>query len=99
MGYPFFYTINIRMKEEREYESTSGQKCSRSIVGVVLLRTKKSGFAILTMEHYIDDLNMLKDVRTVAVELEKQQAFSLLAPMKWFDMRAADRIEELLKGH
>jgi hypothetical protein len=75
----------------------------KSAVGVLLelfySERKNQELAILTMEHYIDDLHMLKDVRTVAAELEEQQAFSLLAPMKWFDMRAAERIEELLKGH
>lgn len=73
-----------------------------SAIGVLLelfySDRKNQELAILTMEHYIDDLKMLKDVRTVAREIENQQAFSLIAPMNWFDMKAAEQIEYLLKG-
>ena len=78
------------------------QQQVRSAIGVLLelfySDRKNQELAILTMEHYIDDLKMLKDIRTVAKEIENEQAFSLLAPMKWFDMKAADEIEQLLKG-
>ncbi|AYA76000.1 hypothetical protein DOE78_11435 [Bacillus sp. Y1] len=78
------------------------QQQAKSAIGVLLelfySDRKNQELAILTMEHYIDDLKMLKDVRTVAREIENQQGFSLLAPMKWFDMKAAEQIEDLLKG-
>lgn len=78
------------------------QQQVKSAVGVLLelfySDRKNQELAILTMEHYIDELKMLRDVRTVASELERQQGFSLLAPMRWFDMKAADQIENLLKG-
>lgn len=78
------------------------QQQIRSAIGVLLelfySDRKNQELAILTMEHYIDDLKMLKDVRTVAREIENQQAFSLIALMNWFDMKAAEQIEHLLKG-
>lgn len=78
------------------------QQQVRSAIGVLLelfySDRKNQELAILTMEHYIDDLKMLKDIRTVAKEIENEEAFSLLSPMKWFDMKAADEIEQLLKG-
>lgn len=78
------------------------QQQVKSAIGVLLelfySDRKNQELAILTMEHYIDDLKMLRDVRTVAREIENQQGFSLLAPMKWFDMKAAKEIERLLKG-
>jgi hypothetical protein len=78
------------------------EKQVKSAIGVLVKLfysdLKNGELAFLTMEQYIDDLNMLKDVRTVATELEKQRAFSLLAPMKYFDLKSAEKIEDLLKG-
>lgn len=78
------------------------EKQVESAIGVLMKlfysELKNDELAFLTMEHYIDDLNMLKDVDTVAKELEKQRAFSLLQSMKLFDMKSVAKIEELLKG-
>jgi hypothetical protein len=78
------------------------EKQVKSAIGVLVKLfysdLKNGELAFLTMEQYIDDLNILKDVRTVATELEKQRAFSLLAPMKYFDLKSAEKIEDLLKG-
>lgn len=60
---------------------------------------KNKELALLTMEHYIDDLKMMKGADIVAREVEKQNAFSLLEPMKLFDMKSVEKIEEILKGN
>jgi len=99
MDHLFSYTSTIGMKKGREHMNRQQIRSAIGVLADLFYSEKKNQeLAILTMEHYIDDLKMLKDVRTVARELENQQAFSLLAPMKWFDMKAAEEIEEVLKG-
>ncbi|MDG4850713.1 hypothetical protein [Peribacillus frigoritolerans] len=51
-----------------------------------------------TLEHYINDLDLLSDVSAVAVEIERQGAWALVPKFKLFNMRAADKIEVALCG-
>ncbi|MGG0287189.1 hypothetical protein ABEY41_19120 [Peribacillus butanolivorans] len=51
-----------------------------------------------TLEHYINDLDLLGDITAVAVEIDKQRAWALVPKFKLFNMRAADEIEVALCG-
>ncbi|MBO1581609.1 hypothetical protein [Bacillus sp. XF8] len=58
---------------------------------------KSQFLAMKTLEMYMD-LNLFQDVKLAASEIEKQNAFSLLAPMKLYDMTTAKQIEQQLRG-
>lgn len=51
-----------------------------------------------TLEHYINDLDLLGDIKSVAVEIDRQRAYALVAKVRSFDARAADEIEVALCG-
>ncbi|WHX92022.1 hypothetical protein [Peribacillus simplex] len=51
-----------------------------------------------TLEHYINDLDLLSDVSALAVEIERQGAWALVPKFRLFNMRAADEIEVALCG-
>ena len=51
-----------------------------------------------TLEHYINDLDMLSDVFAVAVEIDRQRAYALIPKVRFFDNRKADEIEVALCG-
>ncbi|MEI4619856.1 hypothetical protein KFD70_06795 [Bacillus pfraonensis] len=58
---------------------------------------KSQFLAMKTLEMYMN-LNLFQDVKLAANEIEKQHAFSLLAPMKLYDMTTAQQIEQQLLG-
>jgi hypothetical protein len=51
-----------------------------------------------TLDHYINDLDLLGDIKSVAVEIDRQRAYALVAKVRFFDARAADEIEVALCG-
>jgi hypothetical protein len=51
-----------------------------------------------TLEHYINDLDLLGDITAVAVEIDKQRAWALVPKVRFFDSRKADEIEVALCG-
>jgi predicted acyltransferase (DUF342 family) len=51
-----------------------------------------------TLEHYINDLDLLGDISAVAVEIDKQRAWALIPKVRFFDNRKADEIEVALCG-
>jgi hypothetical protein len=51
-----------------------------------------------TLEHYINDLDLLSDVSALAVEIDRQGAWALIPKVRFFDNRKADEIEVALSG-
>ncbi|HDR6309440.1 TPA: hypothetical protein QCU60_001261 [Bacillus cereus] len=58
---------------------------------------KNHFLAMKTLEMYID-LNLFQDVNLVSEEIEKQKAFSLLAPLALYNLITAEKIERHLRG-
>ncbi|PEF40869.1 hypothetical protein CN563_19780 [Bacillus sp. AFS026049] len=48
------------------------------------------------MDHYINDLDLLGDINSVAVEIDKQRAWALIPKLRLFDSKNADEIETVL---
>ncbi|PKF88207.1 hypothetical protein CW306_12560 [Bacillus sp. BA3] len=51
-----------------------------------------------TLDHYINDLDLLGDIDSVAVEIDKQRAWALIPKLRLFDSKSADEIEVALGG-
>ncbi|GAB6257319.1 hypothetical protein [Peribacillus sp. N1] len=51
-----------------------------------------------TLDHYINDLDLLGDINSVAVEIDKQRAWALIPKLRLFDSKSADEIEVALVG-
>ncbi|MEV5037059.1 hypothetical protein MRBLBA21_001904 [Peribacillus frigoritolerans] len=49
-----------------------------------------------TLDHYINDLDLLGDINSVAVEIDKQRAWALIPKLRLFDSKNADEIETVL---
>ncbi|WP_045518108.1 hypothetical protein [Neobacillus niacini] len=60
--------------------------------------SKNNELAFKAMEIFIE-LGLMKDIRLVAEVIEAQKAFALLEKIKLFDVIAAGKIEDLLKGY
>lgn len=58
---------------------------------------KNHFLAMKTLEMYID-LNLFQDIHLVSEEIEKQNAFSLLAPLALYNLITAEKIERHLRG-
>ncbi|GAB6716699.1 hypothetical protein [Bacillus cereus] len=58
---------------------------------------KDSYLGIATMEAYVE-MGLLNDKRLLAEILEETRSCDLLNVIKLFDMRAAERIENILRG-
>ncbi|PGS29442.1 hypothetical protein COC55_06555 [Bacillus cereus] len=58
---------------------------------------KDSEMGIATMEHYIE-MGLLNDKRLLAEIFEQTRCCDLLHAIKLFDMRAAEQIEDILRG-
>ena len=51
-----------------------------------------------TLDHYINELDLLGDVSAIAVEIDKQRAWALIPKLRLFDSKSADEIEVALGG-
>ena len=51
-----------------------------------------------TLDHYINELDLLGDVSAIAVEIDKQRAWALIPKVRFFDNKKADEIEVALRG-
>ncbi|CAH0208354.1 hypothetical protein SRABI84_02075 [Peribacillus simplex] len=49
-----------------------------------------------TLDHYINDLDLLGDINAVAGEIERQRAWALVPKLRLFDNKSADEIEAVL---
>ncbi|MED3314530.1 hypothetical protein [Bacillus wiedmannii] len=58
---------------------------------------KDSEMGIRTLEFYLEN-GLLNDKRLIAEIFEEMRCCDLLNVIKLFDMRAAERIEDILKG-
>ncbi|GAE37176.1 hypothetical protein JCM9157_4433 [Halalkalibacter akibai JCM 9157] len=60
--------------------------------------TEGTYLAMRTLEFYIDEMDMLKDLESVAFEVEHQKAYALLPKFKLIDSKSVDVLEEMLRG-
>lgn len=59
---------------------------------------KDSELGIKTLEFYIEN-GLLNDTELLAEIFEETQCYDLLNTIKLFDMKAAERIEDILQGN
>ncbi|MCU5578873.1 hypothetical protein OCF65_00025 [Bacillus toyonensis] len=58
---------------------------------------RDSYLGMTTMEFYVE-MGLLQDARLITEIMEETQCYDLLNLIKLFDMRAAEQIEDILRG-